>query len=207
MEIILCLALGYLLGCLNPAALVGKLKNIDLRKLGTRNLGASNVLLCVGKASGFIVMALDIAKGYFSVKIAKALFPLLSVAGLVAGIGAILGHIFPFYLQFRGGKGLASFAGLVLAYDPWIFLILLVICVSAVLIVNYAYAMPITGGFLFPVFAWLRSRSLVVLALSAISGILIVVKHWSNIARAHSGGEKPIRQYLKEDFFKIRSSV
>ena len=207
MEIVLCLLLGYLLGCLNPAALFGKLKSIDLRQVGTKNLGASNVLLCVGKMSGFIVMAVDIAKGYLSTKIAKALFPLLSVAGLLAGIGAVLGHIFPFYLQFRGGKGLATFAGLVLAWDPWIFLVLLIISVAAVLIVNYAYAMPISGGFLFPIFAWLRSRSITVLLLSAISGALIVVKHWSNIARAHSGGEKPIRQYLKEDFFKIKQKV
>ena len=207
MEIVLCLLLGYLLGCLNPAALFGKLKSIDLRQVGTKNLGASNVLLCVGKMSGFIVMAVDIAKGYLSTKIAKALFPLLSVAGLLAGIGAVLGHIFPFYLQFRGGKGLATFAGLVLAWDPWIFLVLLIISVAAVLIVNYAYAMPISGGFLFPIFAWLRSRSITVLLLSAISGALIVVKHWSNIARAHSGSEKPIRQYLKEDFFKIKQKV
>lgn len=207
MEIILCLCLGYLMGCLNPAALVGKLKSIDLRQLGTKNLGASNVLLCVGKLSGLIVMVLDIAKGYFSVKLARALFPLLSVAGLVAGIGAILGHVFPFYLQFRGGKGLAAFAGLVLAYDPWIFLILLAISVIAVLIVNYAYAMPMSGGFLFPVLAWLRSKSLTVLLLSAISGALVIVKHWGNIARAHSGGEMPIRQYLKENFFRKKQKV
>lgn len=206
MEIILCLLLGYLLGCLNPAALMGKLKNIDLRQVGTRNLGASNVLLCIGKASGFIVMALDIAKGYFSVKLAKALFPLLSVAGLVAGIGAILGHVFPFYLQFRGGKGLAAYAGLVLAYDPWIFLILLIICVAAVLIVNYAYAMPMTGGFLFPVLAWLRSRSLVVLALSAVSGALIVVKHWSNIGRIKRGEEVDLRKFFKNLFAKEKAN-
>ena len=207
MEIILCLLLGYLLGCLNPAALMGKLKNLDLRQIGTRNLGASNVLLCIGKASGFIVMAVDIAKGYLSVKLARALFPMLSVAGLIAGIGAILGHVFPFYLQLRGGKGLATFAGLVLAYDPWIFLILLLISVAAVLIVNYAYAMPMTGGFLFPMMAWLRSRSIIVFLLTAVSGALIVVKHWGNIARAHSGGEKPIRQYLREDFFKKKQKV
>lgn len=207
MEIILCLLLGYLLGCLNPAALIGKMKSIDLRQVGTKNLGASNVLLCIGKMSGFFVMAVDIAKGYFSVKIARALFPLLSVAGLLAGIGAVLGHVFPFYLSFRGGKGLATFAGLVLAWDPWIFLILLLLSITAVLIVNYAYAMPMTGGFLFPVFAWLRSRSITVFLLSAISGALIVVKHWGNIARARSGSEKPIRQYLKEDFFKKKQEV
>lgn len=207
MEVILCLCLGYVLGCLNPAALIGKLKQIDLRQAGTRNLGASNVLLCIGKMSALIVMVFDIAKGYFSVKLARAMFPLLSVAGLVAGIGAILGHIFPFYLQFRGGKGFAAFAGLVLAFDPWIFLVLLIISVTAVLIVNYAYAMPMTGGFLFPVFAWLRSRSLTVLLLSAITGGLIIVKHWGNIARAHSGGEMPIRQYIRENFFRKKQKA
>lgn len=207
MEILLCLLLGYLLGCLNPAALLGKLKNIDLRQVGTRNLGGSNVLLSIGKFSGLLVMVLDIAKGYFSVKLARALFPLLSVAGLLAGIGAILGHIFPFYLQFRGGKGLAAFAGVVLAFDPWIFLILLTIGIVAILIVNYAYAMPMSAGFLFPVFAWLRSRSIAVFLLSAISGALIVVKHWGNIARAHSGGEMPIRQFLRESFFQKKQKV
>lgn len=207
MEIILCLCLGYLLGCLNPAALIGKLKSIDLRQVGTQNLGASNVLLSIGKMSGFLVMVLDIAKGYFSVKLARAIFPLLSVAGLVAGIGAILGHIFPFYLRFQGGKGLAAFGGLVLAYDPWIFLILLVIGIIAILIVNYAYAMPMSAGFLFPVLVWLRSRSFAALALSAISAALVIVKHWSNIARAHSGGEMPIRQYLKENFFRKKQKV
>ena len=207
MEIILCLLLGYLLGCLNPAALLGKLKNIDLRQVGTRNLGGSNVLLCIGKVSGLLVMVFDIAKGYFSVKLARALFPLLSAAGLLAGIGAILGHIFPFYLQFRGGKGLAAFAGVVLAFDPWIFLLLLIIGVIAVLVVNYAYAMPMSAGFLFPVMAWLRSRSLTVLFLTAISSTLVVAKHWGNIARAHSGGEMPIRQYLLEHFFRKKQKV
>lgn len=207
MEILLCLLLGYLLGCLNPAALLGRLKNIDLRQVGTKNLGASNVLLCIGKVSGLLVMVFDIIKGYLAVKISRALFPLLSIAGLLAGIAAILGHILPFYLNFRGGKGMATFAGMVLAWDPWIFLVLLIISLLAVLIVNYAYAMPISGGFLFPIFAWLRSRSIAVFLLSALSGALIVVKHWGNIARAHSGGEKPIRQYLKEDFFKIETNV
>lgn len=207
MNIILCLLLGYGLGCLSPAALMGKLKNIDLRKVGTKNLGASNVLLSIGKMSGAIVMALDIAKGYISVKLARALFPLLSVAGLVAGIGAVLGHVFPFYLHFRGGKGLAAFGGLVLAHDPWIFLILLVIGILAMLIVNYTYAMPMSAGFLFPVLAWLRSRSVVVLTLSAFAGALVIVKHWSNIARAHSGGEMTIRQYLKENFSRKNQAV
>lgn len=200
----ICLLLGYALGCLNPAALLGKLKNIDLKTVGTHNLGATNALLVLGKLSGTIVMVVDIAKSYIACKLAKALFPLLMVAGLAAGLGAILGHVFPFYIHFDGGKGLAAFAGMVLAYDLWIFLILLVICVTAVLIVNYSYAMPMTGGVLFPVLAWLKSRSLTVLLLSVASGILIIVKHWSNIGKALRGEDNKVREYIRDHFLPKR---
>lgn len=204
MEIVLCLLLGYGLGCLNPAALLGKLKHIDLKTVGTRNLGAMNALLVLGKLSGAIVMVVDIAKSWLACKIAKALFPLLTAAGLAAGLGAILGHIFPFYLRFSGGKGLAPFAGMVLAYDPWIFLLLLVISVTAVLIVNYSYAMPMTGGFLFPVLAWLKSKSIVAFAISALSGLLVIIKHWSNIGKAKRGEDNKVREYIRDNLLPKR---
>lgn len=207
MEFVLSLLLGYCLGCLSPAALLGKLKNIDLKKAGTKNLGASNALLTLGKLSGAIVMVVDIAKSYLACKIARALFPALTVAGLAAGLGAILGHIFPFYLHFDGGKGLAAFAGLVLAYDPWIFLTLLVICAAAVLIVNFSAAMPMSGGALFPVLAWLRTRSVIVLVLSAASGLLIIAKHWSNLIRGLRGEDLDIRKYIKENFLPHKQKV
>lgn len=200
LEILICLLIGYGLGCLNPAALLGKLKHIDLKTVGTRNLGAMNAMLVLGKLSGAIVMVVDIAKSWLACKIVKALFPVVTVAGLVAGLGAILGHVFPFYLGFSGGKGLAPFAGMVLAYDPWIFLGLLVVTVIAVIIVNYAYAMPMLGGGLFPILAWLKSRSVTVFLLSAVSGILIIVKHWGNIGRARRGEEGKIRDYIRDNF-------
>lgn len=204
MEILLCLLIGYGLGCFNPAALLGKWKNVDLKKEGTRNLGAMNALLVLGKLSGAIVMVVDIAKAWLACKLAKFLFPLVTAAGLAAGLGAILGHVFPFHLHFSGGKGLAPFAGMVLAYDPWIFLLLLVIGAIAVLIVNYSYAMPMIGGFLFPVLAWLKARSITVLLWSVLSGLLVVVKHWSNIGRARRGEDQPIREYIRENFLPKR---
>ncbi len=200
MEWVLCLLLGYGLGCLNPAALLGKLKNIDLKQVGTRNLGASNALLVLGKCSGAIVMVVDITKSYVACKLAKALFPLLSAAGLIAGLGAILGHVFPFYLKFDGGKGLAAFAGLVLAYDPWIFLLLAGIAIVAVLLVNYGVAMPMCGGFLFPVLAWLRSKSLTVLFWSGLSSLVLLVKHWPNLERARQGRDVKVREYIRDNF-------
>ncbi len=206
MEILLCLLLGYALGCLHPAALLGKLKDLDLKKLGTQNLGASNALLVLGKLSGAIVMVVDIAKSYFACRIAKALFPLLTAAGLVAGLGAILGHVFPFYLHFDGGKGLAAYAGLVLAYDPGIFVFLLVLTVIAVLIVNYGVAMPMGGGVLFPVLVWLRSRSLTLFCWSLASGVLVIVKHWSNIGRARRGEDVKVREYIRDHFLPGHSN-
>lgn len=200
MEIILCLLLGYLLGCLNPAAMLGKRKQVDLTQTGTRNLGASNALLVLGKTSGLLVMVVDIAKAWLASKVAKAIFPMLTVAGLLAGLGAILGHIFPFQLGFHGGKGLAALAGMVLAFDPWIFLKLLVISFAAMVIVNYSYGMPISAGFLFPVVTWFRYEDVGVLLITAVAGLLIVVKHWSNIDRARQGNEQKFRDYVRENF-------
>lgn len=207
MEIVFCLLLGYLLGSVSPAALLGKLKKIDLRRSGTKNLGASNALLVLGKLSGAIVMVVDIAKAYLASWLAKWLFPTLAAAGLLAGLGAILGHVFPFYLNFRGGKGLAAFAGMVLAYDARIFLLLLAITVAAVLIVDFSAAMPTLGGILFPVLAWLKSRSLTVLALSAVSGLLILVKHWGNLMKGLRGEDMKIRAYIKKTFFTKKQNV
>lgn len=200
MDAIICLLLGYLLGSVSPAALLGKLKNMDLRLLGTKNLGASNALIVLGKVSGAIVMVVDIAKAFTASWIARYLFPKLAVAGLLAGLGAILGHVYPFYLGFKGGKGLAAFAGMVLAYDARIFLILLLITVTAVLIVDFSAAMPTLGGILFPVLTWLKTRSLVVMILSAASGLLVVVKHWSNLMKGLRGEDIRIRAFLKKTF-------
>lgn len=204
MEVVLCLLIGYLLGCFNPAALLGKKNHVDLTQTGTRNLGASNALLVLGKASGLLVMVVDIAKAWLASKIAKSLFPLLTVAGLIAGLGAILGHIFPFHLGFHGGKGLAAFAGMVLAFDPWIFLKLLIICSVTMLIVNYGYGMPMSAGVLFPLLVWLKTGDVAVLLVTAAAGLLIIVKHWSNIERAKTTDEQPIRDYILENFLPKR---
>ena len=96
MELLSSAVIGYGLGCLSPAALISKLKNIDLRTKGTKNLGGSNTMLVIGRAWGILVMLLDILKAYFAVKIAKWLFPQVTIAQLVAGLFAVIGHVFPF---------------------------------------------------------------------------------------------------------------
>lgn len=197
MNYFLSLLLGYGLGCLNPAALLSKIKKQDLRKVGTHNLGASNTLLVMGKKWGALVMLFDIFKSFFSAKLAKWLFPQLYAVQLVAGLGAVLGHIFPFYLGFRGGKGLAAFGGMVLAYDPLLFCVLLAFGLVMMLLFNCSVAMPMSAAPLFAILAGIRSQSLAVFVLAAVSAAIIVIKHWSNIEKARNGNDVKIRSFVR----------
>lgn len=202
MEIAATVLIGYLLGSLNPAALLAKLKQLDLRAQGTKNLGASNTMLVMGKKFGVPVMLFDIFKSYFAAKLAKALFPQLAIVQLLAGLSAVVGHIFPFYLNFKGGKGLAAFGGLVLACDPPVFLCLLVLGIILMLLTNASAAMPISAGVLFPILTLIRCPSLAAFVLSAAAGALIIVKHWSNIGKARRGEDIKIRSFVKNGFKK-----
>ena len=195
------LLLGYLLGTLNPAALLSKIKGQDLRQLGTKNLGASNAFLTIGKLWGLVVMAFDVAKGVLSVLLAEALFPTYGNAGLLAGSGSVVGHIYPFYLHFKGGKGLAAFSGMVLGYDPAVFLILLVIGCLCMLLFNYGIALTLSGAALFPLLSWYRSGSLSVFLLSLAAALLIILKHLGVLKRVLQGDEVKIRSYIKEQLF------
>ena len=196
MKYLISLLIGYGLGSLNPAALLSKLKRQDLRSQGTRNLGASNTMLVMGKKWGALVMVFDIFKAFLSVKLAGWLFPQLYAVTLVAGLGAVLGHVFPFYLGFRGGKGLAAFGGMVLAYDPVLFCILLVLGIILMLVFNCSVAMPMSAAPLFTILVSIRAQSLVVFGLAAAASLIIVIKHWSNIEKARSGNDVNIRGFV-----------
>lgn len=197
MPILYSALIGYGLGALSPSALLSKIKKTDLRNQGTQNLGASNTMLVIGRAWGILVMFFDILKGFFSVKIAQWLFPQFRTAMLVAGLSAVIGHVFPFYLGFKGGKGLASFGGFVLAYNPWIFLILLSFGLILMLLTNASVAMPMSAGALFPILAGIASHSLAEAAFCAAASLIIIVKHWSNIDKARSGKDIKIRSFFK----------
>ena len=205
MQAILSLGMGYLLGCFNPAALVSKVTKVNLKEVGTKNLGATNTALTLGRKAGYFVLFFDMFKSYFSYKLAKSLFPQLVVAGLIAGLGAILGHCFPVFLHFQGGKGLASFGGLVLAHDPVQFLILLTVGAFFALILNYGVYLVMSAATLFPIFSYVRSGDPRVFLAAAFAGSLVIVMHWGNLRRAISG-EEPVRTRsgLKKIFGKSK---
>lgn len=194
--------MGYFMGCLSPAAFLGRKHNKDLRKEGTGNLGATNTLIVLGAKSGTLVMVFDICKAFVASRIAKRLFPRQYYAGLLAGTGAVFGHCFPCHMKFKGGKGVASFAGMMLAHNPLILLILLGICIVAALIINYGVAMPMTAALLYPFISLAFSADGWVFGITAVASALIIVKHWSNIGKAIRHEHDTI-----SDFFKARLSA
>lgn len=184
MSAIWSIGLGYLIGCLSPAAWVSKKKHVDLTQEGTKNLGATNTAIVLGKKAGIFVMVFDIFKSFLSYRLARYLFPRLAIAGILACIGAILGHCFPITMGFRGGKGLAAFGGLILAYKPWMFALIVSIGILLMELLNTGVAAPIFGCFAFPLLVWLDSGDLQDVFWVSVACILIFSTHWSNLKLA-----------------------
>jgi glycerol-3-phosphate acyltransferase PlsY len=203
MEAIMSLGFGYLIGCISPSALLAKIKQVDLKKEGTKNLGATNTALVLGRASGIFVMVFDILKSFIASKLARWLFPHLVVAGMLACIGVILGHCFPVFLHFQGGKGLAAFGGMVLSYKPWFFLAIVVPGVVLMTVLNTGVAVPMLASVMFPVMVWLYGRSIPDTICAVIASAIIVVMHWSNLKKAIANKDViSTRNFYKNILFK-----
>ena len=203
MKIALCLFLSYLLGTLNPAALIARLMHKDLRDSGTKNLGATNVGMHFGKRLAIPVMLFDLFKAFFAVVIAEILVPSIAWMPLLAGALAVVGHIFPFYLGFRGGKGLAAFGGMVLGLSPWLFLLLLLVCGTVMLVCNYSLGLVISAAILFPFLITLKSGgNLTVLLIACLISALLVFRFRENFTKIREGREFRVRDYIKQKLMK-----
>lgn len=192
--------IGYLLGTLSPAALFSKSKKINLRANGSGNLGATNAMLVLGKGYGLLVMLLDIGKSYLAIKLAQQLFPKLAYAGVTAGFAAVAGHIYPFYMHFKGGKGLAAYGGMILAMNPQMVLLLLIICVSIMIAFNDGVAMAVSVCTLYPIACLVRTGDWIEFLLLVALGILVIINHRTNLQESKNKTHIKVRTYIKEHF-------
>ena len=202
MEHILSLAIGYLMGSFSPASLLAKRKDVDLTTTGTKNLGASNALIVLGRSAGAIVMVVDILKAWLAAKIARLLFPRVVIAWALAGFGAIVGHAFPFQLHFRGGKGLAAFGGMVCAFSPWLLLFYLTVGVALMLLVNRSVFLPMFAAVTFPLIVFFATRDMALTLVCLAAGALVAWRHWSNIGKVRRGEEAPVRDVFRKKIFR-----
>ena len=193
MEILLSVILGYLLGSLNPAALIGKFKQTNLKKSGTGNLGATNVLLHFGKAYAVVVMLFDIFKAVAAFHLAALLFPSVELASYLAGAAAVVGHIFPFYLKFKGGKGFASYLGMTLALNWKFALIVMAAVVLITLVTDYLVLGTFTTIAAVPVYFGVTCQSWLVAAILLVGTAAIFLRHLENIPRLIHGTEVGLR--------------
>lgn len=189
MEILFCILIGYAFGCINPAYILGKIIGKDVKKNGSGNAGASNALILFGKFVGVFCALFDIFKAWGAIKLAEHLFDGFELAFAVTAASAILGHIFPFYIKFKGGKGLASFGGMVLSYNPIIFLIMFMSAIVFVLLVNYICFVPMVASVVFPIIYGVMERDLWGALILCIPTVVIFIRHRENIKRIANGTE------------------
>jgi glycerol-3-phosphate acyltransferase PlsY len=181
--------MGYLIGMINPSYLLARLHGIDIRERGSGNAGASNAMLLFGKLRGGLCALFDIAKAAAVVCLARAVFPGDPLVFAVAASACILGHIFPFYMKFRGGKGLACLAGVVMAYDLRVFGILLAFEAVILLATRYICFVPMTGAAVFAFVYFFMNRDPIGTALLLLVAVVVVIRHGENIRRIRRGQE------------------
>ena len=190
---------GYLLGCSNLAYYISRVRKQDIRKSGTGNLGASNATVLFGWKAGVSVALHDAGKALLAVFLVKLLFPDLEYAGAAAGVAAVLGHNFPFYLKFKGGKGTASFVGLTLALNWKLALMVLAVIVLATVITDYIVIGTFSAIVMVPVYMGFFLQNLILMAIVCIASFAIFCKHWENIGRLIRREEIGLRSTVRGD--------
>lgn len=190
--------MGYLFGCSNLAFFMGKARGFDIREHGSNNAGASNATVTMGLKVGVVVGVHDILKSFAAAFLAALLFPTLPGAAAVAGVSAVIGHIYPFYLRFHGGKGFASFLGLTLALDWRFFLAILVVIFLVTLLSDYIVMGTFTTILSFPVYLALIHVGNMILFTVCTASLVILLNHTVNIKRLFTGQEIGLRRAMSK---------
>jgi glycerol-3-phosphate acyltransferase PlsY len=212
MKVVVLIATSYLIGSISFALVIAKLQGIDLREIGSGNLGATNLARACGKKWAYLCFLLDVLKGFvpsFAAKffiLSDSATPATLALWLAVGVAAIFGHIFPFYLKFKGGKGVATSFGVVLGIWPYYTipgLIVFVLWAIIVLIWRYISLGSIIAAAVFPLVMialtvslkdWYFNVLWPLILTAAIVCSLVIILHRTNIKRLLAGTEHKIFQ-------------
>lgn len=181
---------GYLLGCSNMAFYLEKMTKKSIRGGGSGNLGASNTVIRLGWLAGLLVGIHDIGKALLAVYLARWLLPQWEYAAVAAGIACVLGHIFPFYLKFKGGKGFASYVGVIFALDWRIALAIIVMIFVVTLITDYIVAATMMTTISAPISLGLHQGKWILALILCIGSAVILYRHRENLVRIFVTGDE-----------------
>lgn len=188
--------LAYLVGCSNMAVYFAKLRNVDLKN-GSGNPGTSNATILMGWGAGVLVGIHDIGKGILAVLLAELAFPQIPYIGAVAGVACVLGHIFPAFMKFKGGKGFASFIGMTVALNWKFALIILAVVVIVTLITDYLVVGTVTMVVATPVVVGILAHSVLLAVIICVATAVILYRHRENYTKIRNGTEIGLLSTIK----------
>lgn len=205
MERIICLAIGYVFGLFQTAYIYGKMHGIDIRNYGSGNAGTTNTMRVLGTKAGLLVLLCDIVKCILAVVVTGLIFgkthpDMVYLLKLYAAAGAILGHNFPFYLHFKGGKGIAATAGLILSFHPYLIPMGVILFFGAFFTTHYVSlgSLLVYAGFLIEmvvlgqvgIFGMPQNLLIEMYVIAGVLTVMAYYKHRENIKRLLSGTER-----------------
>ena len=200
MNYIYAFMLGYIFGCFQTSYFLSKkFKKKDIRNMGSGNAGASNVTSEMGWKFGIITAILDILKAYIPVKLTVIIFPSINhqfELMVVTGMAAILGHIFPFFLKFKGGKGIASYLGMLLGINLQLGVIAIITLCLITLITDYVAIGSIFLYVIIPIIFYYNYHSMIILSCTLILLLVGILKHMINIKRIMNDTEVGLRSVI-----------
>lgn len=214
MERIICLAIGYVFGLFQTAYIYGKLHGIDIRNYGSGNAGTTNTMRVLGTKAGLIVLFGDIIKCILAIVVTGYLFgkthpDMVYLLKLYAAAGAILGHNFPFYLHFKGGKGIAATAGLILSFHPYFIPVGVILFFGTFFTTHYVSlgSLLVYAGFMIEivvlgqtgVFGMSQAHLTELYLIAAFLTVMAYYKHRENISRLLKGEERKTYLSHKEE--------
>ncbi len=198
---LVCIIIGYFLGCFQTAYIIGKkVQKIDIRNYGSGNAGTTNVIRVMGWKVGIITFIGDFLKAVIAVFICKLIFPDCPEAGLYAGLGTIIGHNWPVFLKFKGGKGIAATMGTLLAFDYRLGLICITIMALVLIISRIVSLGSIIMSISIPICLYLFYNDLEITFLGVLFTISAILRHRDNIRRLFKGQETKLGQRTNEKY-------
>jgi acyl phosphate:glycerol-3-phosphate acyltransferase len=200
---------AYLLGSLPTGFLVARARGVDIRTVGSKNMGATNVFRVLGKGPGTLVLLVDLLKGLGAVLLARYFVQHIMVldsyawynqagAAVIAGVGAILGHNYTCWLGFKGGKGIATSGGVIIALVPGAFLVALATWILSFLTTRFVSVASIAAAATLPFATWFTTHNLMLTGVTGAMGALAIYKHKANIQRLLNGTENRFHFKKKE---------
>ncbi len=200
LQIVICLVLGYVLGSFSTGYIMGLLKHVDIREMGSGNAGTTNAFRTLGKKAGVITLIGDMLKAILVVLLIRFVIykdvDYVKLLELICGFGCVLGHNFPVWLKFHGGKGIAVTAGVFIAIDPWILPVGLPLFAVLVLTTKYVSVGSLAVLTLFPIWNAIRFTAepyyAWIVIVSCMYTVMAFIQHRQNIKRLMNGTENKI---------------